>query len=90
MTAEDLDYNRLPIPFRCVATDLNTLASVTLCRRPAPPGGSRLYLDSRRLLSGGGCRTATILVDGGIVDNLPTDVLRRDLHADAVIAVHLE
>ena len=38
------------------------------------------------------CRiaTATILVDGGILDNLPTDVLKRDLHADIMIAIHLE
>jgi NTE family protein len=30
------------------------------------------------------------LVDGGILDNLPTDVLRNDLHADIVIAIHLD
>ena len=30
------------------------------------------------------------LVDGGILDNLPTDVLKHDLHADTVIAVHLQ
>ena len=30
-----------------------------------------------------------VLVDGAIVDNLPTDVLRKDLHADVIISVHL-
>ena len=30
------------------------------------------------------------LVDGGIVDNLPTDVVRNDLHSDIVIGVHLD
>ncbi len=29
------------------------------------------------------------LVDGGILDNLPVDVAKRDLHADVVIAVEL-
>jgi hypothetical protein len=30
-----------------------------------------------------------LLVDGAIVDNLPTDVVRNELHADVVIDVHL-
>ena len=30
------------------------------------------------------------LVDGGILDNLPTDVLKNDLHADTIIAVRLQ
>jgi hypothetical protein len=33
---EDLDYNQLPIPFRCVATDLNTLRSITISSGPLP------------------------------------------------------
>ena len=31
-----LDYNRLPIPFRCVATDLNTSQPVTFASGPLP------------------------------------------------------
>ena len=30
------------------------------------------------------------LVDGAIMDNLPTDVVKQDLHADVVLAVHLK
>jgi NTE family protein len=35
-------------------------------------------------------RNGHYLVDGGILDNLPTDVLKHDLHADVIIAIHLE
>jgi NTE family protein len=34
--------------------------------------------------------TGHFLADGGIVDNLPTDVLRNDLHAGVVIAIRLQ
>jgi NTE family protein len=34
-------------------------------------------------------RNGHYLVDGGILDNLPTDVLKRDLHADIIIAIYL-
>jgi NTE family protein len=86
---DDLDYNRTPIPFRCVATDLTSLSSVTFDSGPMPqsirasisiPGVFPPVLDKR----------GHYLVDGGILDNLPTDVLKSDLHADVVIAVHLE
>jgi NTE family protein len=84
-----LDYNRLPIPFRCVATDLNTFEPVTFA------GGS-LAQAVRSSISIPGVfppvqdATGHFLADGGIVDNLPTDVLRNDLHADVVIAIRLE
>ncbi len=32
----ELDYNRMPIPFRCVATDLNTLQPLTFSAGPMP------------------------------------------------------
>ncbi len=84
-----LDYNELPIPFRCVATDLNTLQPVTFSAGPMP-------LAVRASISIPGVfppvrdRSGHTLVDGGILDNLPTDVLKHDLHADVVIAVRLE
>jgi NTE family protein len=86
---QELDYNQLPIPFRCVATDLNTLESVTFASGPLPqavrasisiPGVFPPVLD----LNG------HYLVDGGILDNLPTGILKRDLHADVIIAIHLK
>jgi NTE family protein len=86
---QELDYNRIPIPFRCVATDLNTLQSVSFASGPLP-------LAVRASISIPGVfppvedRNGHFLVDGGILDNLPTDLLRGNLHADVVIAVHLE
>ena len=86
--SQELDFNQLPIPFRCVATDLNTLSPVTLTSGSLPqavrasisiPGVFPPVLD----------RNGHYLVDGGILDNLPTDVLKRDLHADIIIAIYL-
>jgi NTE family protein len=90
---ETLDYSlvesldNLPIPFRCVATDLITgkphvfttgPVGVAMRSTMAFPGvfapvrqGNALY------------------VDGALTDNLPTDVL-RDMKPDIVIAVHLQ
>ncbi|MDR3793602.1 MAG: patatin-like phospholipase family protein [Terracidiphilus sp.] len=84
-----LDFDRLPIPFRCVATDLNTLGPVVFSSGPLPsavrasisiPGVFPPVLDGR----------GHSLVDGGIMNNLPADIVRHDLHADIVIAVHLD
>jgi NTE family protein len=87
--SRELDFNQLPVPFRCVATDLNTLASVTFAAGPLPqavrasisiPGVFPPVQDSN----------GHYLVDGGILDNLPTGVLKHDLHADTIIAIRLE
>ncbi len=84
---EALSFDDLPIPFRCVATDLTTL-------RPFVFSSGSLSLAVRASISIPGVfppvnKGGDILVDGAIVDNLPTDVLREDMHADVVIAVHL-
>jgi NTE family protein len=86
---EDLDFNWLPIPFRCVATDLNTLKSVTFGAGPLPEA-IRASISIPGVFPPVQDHNGHYLVDGGILDNLPTDVLRSDLHADIVIAVHLE
>jgi NTE family protein len=85
----ELDYNRLPIPFRCVATDLNTLQAVTFSSGPLPEA-VRASISIPGLLSPVQNSDGHYLADGGIVDDLPTDVLRRDLHADIVIAITLQ
>ncbi|MGB7548657.1 MAG: patatin-like phospholipase family protein, partial [Terracidiphilus sp.] len=85
----EMDYDRLPIPFRCVATDLNTLQAVTFASGPLPLA-VRASISMPGIFSPVQGRNGHFLVDGGILDNLPTDVLRRDLHADAVIAVRLK
>ena len=86
---EELEFDRLPIPFRCVATDLNTLGPVTFARGPLPEA-VRASISIPGVFSPVEGRNGHALVDGGILDNLPTDVLRQDLHAERVIAVRLE
>ncbi|PYT16319.1 MAG: esterase [Acidobacteria bacterium] len=78
------DFDRLPIPFRAVATDLADGSMVVLsrgdladalCASMSLPGTlAPAEIDGRHL------------VDGGLVRNLPVDVA-RDMGADLVIAV---
>lgn len=78
------DFDRLPIPFRAVSTDMTTGEKVVLGRGDlatairasmAVPGVfSPVEIDGRTL------------ADGGLVDNLPVDVARA-MGADIVIAV---
>lgn len=84
-----LDFDQMPIPFRCVATDLNTLAPVVFAHGPLPTA-VRASISIPGVFPPVTGDDGHALVDGGIVDNLPTDVVRRDLHAQVVIAVHLE
>jgi NTE family protein len=80
-------FNDLPIPFRCVATELvsgkayvfqNGLLSDAMRATMSIPG---VFAPVRQ--------GDKIFVDGGLVDNLPTDVVRK-MGADVVIAVHLQ
>jgi NTE family protein len=86
---QDLDYNRLPIPLRCVATDLNTLQAVVIDHGPLAQA-VRASVSIPGVFPPVRGNDGHYLVDGGILDNLPTDVVRRDLHADIVIAIHLD
>ncbi len=77
-------FTDLPIPFRCVATDLLTGNKVVL------KDGS-LALALRATMAVPGVFTPVdlgdkVLVDGGLVDNIPSDVA-RDMGAQIVIAV---
>lgn len=84
--SEMKSFDDLPIPFRCVATDLVTQRSYVFDH------GS-LALAMRATMSLPAFFTPVseddhILVDGGLLDNLPVDVARQ-MGADIVIAVHL-
>jgi NTE family protein len=80
------DFRDLPVPFVAVATDLVTgelvtlagghLASAIRASMSIPGAFSPVEIDGR------------ILVDGGLVRNLPVDVV-REMGADVVIAVDL-
>ena len=84
-----VDYNQLPIPFRCVATDLNTFQPLIFASGPLPQA-VRASISIPGVFPPFQNAAGHFLADGGIVDNLPTDVLRNDLHADVIIAIRLE
>jgi len=80
-------FDDLPIPYRCVATDLVSgkevvfkEGSLSLAMRASMsiPGVFKPVRDGDQ-----------VLVDGGLVANLPTEVVRQ-MGADIVIAVHLD
>jgi len=81
-----VDFNTLPIPFRAVATDLVT-------GKPKIFDKGDLALAMRASMSVPGVIAPAefdgmMLVDGGLVNNLPIDVARA-MGADIVIAVNL-
>ncbi len=83
---DQTDFNTLPIPFRCIATDLNASEVVTFVRGSLPdavrasvslPGVYRPFeLQGHEY------------VDGGVLENLPTRTV-REMKADVVLAVSL-
>ena len=82
-----LQFDELPIPFRCVASDLTTL-------RPDTFSNGSLAFAVRASISIPGVFAPVrfgnnILIDGFITDNLPLDVLRDDFHPDVAISVYL-
>jgi NTE family protein len=86
---QDLDFDRMPIPFRCVATDLNSLLPVTFNHGPLPQA-VRASISIPGVFPPVLGNDGHYLVDGGILNNLPTEVVRHDLHSDIVIAIHLQ
>jgi NTE family protein len=83
---DQTDFNNLPIPFRCQATDLNAAKSVTFARgslqdavraSASIPGVFRPFqLDGHEY------------VDGAVLENLPTPDVKA-MHADVILAVSL-
>jgi NTE family protein len=81
------DFDNLPIPFRAVASDLESgekyvmgqgdLASAIRASMSVPGALAPVEVDGR------------LLVDGGLVGNLPVDVI-REMDVDVVIAVDVE
>ena len=80
------DFSKLPIPFRAMATDIETGDSVVLDR------GSIAQAMRASMAVPGALAPVEIngrlLVDGGIANNLPIDEARK-LCADVVIAVNI-
>lgn len=79
-------FDRLPIPFRAVATDMETGAAIVFER-----GDLALALRSSMSVPGVFSPTEVdgrVLGDGGLVNNVPVDVARA-LGADRVIVVNI-
>lgn len=79
-------FDELPIPFRCVATDLEKGEIVVFDRGPiAPAVRASMSLpgtyDPVRL-------DGRLFADGGVLNNIPVDVA-RDMGAEVVIAVRV-
>jgi NTE family protein len=82
----ETDFNKLPIPYRAIATDMVSSKMVVLAdgdlatamrASMAIPGGFAPVVIDKMILS-----------DGGLVRNIPVDIA-RDLCADQVIVVNL-
>lgn len=83
---DSLSFDSLPIPFRCVATDYKHLREKVLFHGLLP-------LSMRASMAIPGAFKAVDidgveLLDGGLINNLPVDVVRR-MGADVVIAIDL-
>lgn len=84
--SDQADFNTLPIPLRCLATDLNDAKTVTFARGSLPdavrasvslPGIYRPFT-----------MNGHEYVDGGVLENLPTQTVHA-MQADVVLAVSL-
>ncbi|MBB3262084.1 NTE family protein [Paraburkholderia bannensis] len=82
----DIDFDRLPIPFRAVATDLETGERVVL-HDGSLPLAVRASMAVPGLFAPVKIGERT-LIDGGTASNLPIDVA-REMGADIVIAVDI-
>jgi NTE family protein len=81
------DFNRLPTPFRAVASNIETGESFVM-------SSGDLALAARASMSAPGLFSPVVvdgktLVDGGLVGNVPVSVV-RDMNVDIVIAVDVE
>ena len=83
---EQMDFNDLPIPFACVATDMITGKEVVL-RNGSVPTAMRASMAIPGVFSPVTIDTA-VLVDGGLVNNFPADVL-REMGADIIIGIEI-
>lgn len=84
---DNTNFDNLPIPFRCVATDLvnaetvvlkdGSLAQALRATMAIPAVFAPVELNGR------------ILADGGILNNIPTDVA-KEMGADIILVVNIE
>ena len=83
---EEMNFNDLPIPFACVATDMVSGNEVVL-RKGSVPTAMRASMAIPGVFSPVQMGDM-VLVDGGLVNNFPADVL-RDMGADIIIGIEI-
>ena len=83
---EEMDFNDLLIPFACVATDMIT-GKETVLRSGSVPTAMRASMAIPGVFSPVPIDDM-VLVDGGLVNNFPADVL-REMGADIIIGVEV-
>lgn len=83
---EEMDFNDMPIPFACVATDLITGQEVVL-RQGNVPAAMRASMAIPGVFAPVPWGDY-LLVDGGLVNNFPADVL-REMGADIIIGIEV-
>ena len=83
---EDMDFNDLPIPFACVATNIVTGEEVVF-RNGNVPTAMRASMAIPGVFSPVSIGDM-VLVDGGLVNNFPADVL-KEMGADIIIGVEV-
>ena len=83
---EEMDFNDLPIPFACVATNIVTGEEVVL-RSGSVPTAMRASMAIPGVFSPVDMGDM-VLVDGGLVNNFPADVL-KEMGADIIIGVEV-
>ncbi|MBR5060534.1 MAG: patatin-like phospholipase family protein [Prevotella sp.] len=83
---DSVDFDSLPIPFRCVATDISTTQEVVISR------GNMAKAMRASMSIPGAFKPVRwgdmLLVDGGMHNNLPVDVA-KEMGADVIIAIDL-
>lgn len=84
---EDADFSKFPIPFACVASDVVNGEKVVLDKGSLPEA-----MRSSMAIPGVFTpvrKDSMLLVDGGIVDNFPTDIA-KERGADIIIGVDVQ
>lgn len=82
------NFDELPIPFRCVATDLGT-GQAHVFKDGSLSLALRATMSLPAIFTPVVTEDGKIFVDGGLMDNLPVDIV-KGMGADIVIAIYLE
>lgn len=83
---DSIDFDKLPIPFRCVAVDIRDFQEVVISNGSLPiamRASMAIPAVFKPVETGD-----MLLVDGGLLNNLPVDIV-REMGADIVIAIDL-